>query len=176
MVGAWTGDAIRRPCHASPSSPLDVTSAFARYLAGLPARPALGATPTKRHVTADWPLPASHVEALGPYQHSEYEANPRRRPGRNAARANLAPGFRGFWHFPDLRGKFADPEREIPDISGKFPVHQSREFAAKSLILRKYSETGSYVTACTTIQSSRTSQTVNDRKEAFFCGDLAACF
>jgi hypothetical protein len=73
-------------------------------------------------------------------------------------------------------GKFADPEREIPDISGKFPVHQSREFAAKSLILRKYSETGSYVTACTTIQSSRTSQTVNDRKEAFFCGDLAACF
>jgi hypothetical protein len=28
MVGAWTGDAIRRPCHASPSSPLGVTPAL----------------------------------------------------------------------------------------------------------------------------------------------------
>ena len=28
MVGAWTGDAIRRPCQASPSSPLGITPAL----------------------------------------------------------------------------------------------------------------------------------------------------
>jgi hypothetical protein len=37
---------------------------------------------------------------------------------------------------PDLWQKFADPERRVPDLAEKFPVHERREFAAKSLIVR----------------------------------------
>jgi hypothetical protein len=95
-----------------------------------------GPPPPNIKLPRDWPLPVSRARHFVRYQHSEYEVNPRHRPGRNAAPANLASGFRGLWHLPDLRGKFADPAREIPDISDRFPVHQSREFAAKSLIVQ----------------------------------------
>jgi hypothetical protein len=39
-------------------------------------------------------------------------------------------------HFPDLWQKFGDPARRVPVLREKFPVHQRREFGAKSLIIR----------------------------------------
>jgi hypothetical protein len=46
---------------------------------------------------------------------------------------------------PDLSQMFAVTERRLPDTSKKYPVHEPREFAAKSLIDRtevwaKYAE------------------------------------
>jgi hypothetical protein len=38
--------------------------------------------------------------------------------------------------FPALSQKFAVTARRFPDISKKFPVHDLREFAPKSLIVR----------------------------------------
>ena len=74
MVGAWTGDAMRRTYHASPSSRSDVTSA----LCALPCRicrlgPAPGATPAKHHVTAGVASSCTSREAPRPYQHSKTE-------------------------------------------------------------------------------------------------------
>jgi len=51
------------------------------------------------------------------------------------------------------------------------------KFPVKTAIIRELqSETGSYLTARTTIQSSRTAETVVDRKEAVSAGILSPIF
>jgi hypothetical protein len=78
MVGAWTGDAIRRSCHASPSSPLDVTSALCALPCRIAGQAGSGGHP-RESITSprDWPLLAPHARHFVRYQNSEYEVKSR---------------------------------------------------------------------------------------------------
>src|SRR6185437_6404496 len=90
--------------------------------------------PPPRNITLPraWPLLAPHARHFVSYQQSESEVNsPVGMPHDQAFRPDSA-----VLALPDLWQKFADPERRVPDLAEKFPVHERREFAAKSLIVR----------------------------------------
>jgi hypothetical protein len=63
------------------------------------------------------------------------------------------------------------------DVETASKAQKSRITLLFSLRTGKYSiETGSHMTAHTTIQSSRTAETVSDQKQAVSAGILDACF
>jgi hypothetical protein len=94
--------------------------------------------PTPRNITLPrgWPLLAPHARHFVPYQQSNQEVNPQLARFERPQESSPAVRNRRYRHVPDLRQKFADPERRLPDSLEEFPVHERREFAAKSLIVR----------------------------------------
>jgi hypothetical protein len=127
---------VRGPCHASPSSPLDVTSALYALPCRIAGQADSGANPTKHHVTAGLASPCISREASCRLSSSKREVNSAPFAWLECCTSRPLGGNQWFRRFPDLLRKFAVTGRRFPDISKKFPVHERREFVAKSLIVR----------------------------------------
>ena len=141
--GTWNGRSVdrRRDSKALPCKSFEPIGRHARIVRVTLQDCRLGRLggPTPRNITLPraWPLPCTSREALRCLSAVRIRSKPPvtdliGMPHEQAIR----PEFGGFWHFPDLWQKFADPERRVPDLPQKFPVRQRREFAAKSLIVR----------------------------------------
>jgi hypothetical protein len=93
---------VRGPCHARPSSPLDVTSALYALPCRIAGQADSGANPTKHHVTAGLASPCISREASCRLSSSKREVKSGPFACLGCCTSKPSAGNRWFRCFPDF--------------------------------------------------------------------------